>query len=40
LEAQLGLLNLAGGDYNLNPLTVYQELPRKRVVEASLNFIF
>jgi hypothetical protein len=40
LEAQLGILNLAGGDYNLNPLTVYQELPRKRVFEASLNFIF
>jgi hypothetical protein len=24
----------------LNPLTVCQELPRKRVFEASLNFIF
>jgi len=39
-ELQLGLLNLSGGDYNLNPLTVYQELPRKRVFEASFNFIF
>jgi hypothetical protein len=39
-ELQLGLLNLAGGGYDLNPLTVYQELPRKRVFEASLNFIF
>lgn len=40
LETQVGILNLAGGDYDLNPLTVYQELPRKRVFEASLNFIF
>jgi hypothetical protein len=40
LEAQFGILNLAGGNYDLNPLTVYQELPRKRVFEASLNFIF
>jgi len=39
-EMQLGILNLAGGDYDLNPLTVYQELPRKRVFEASFNFIF
>ncbi|MGA2177233.1 MAG: hypothetical protein ABSH38_19840 [Verrucomicrobiota bacterium] len=39
-ELQLGLLNLSGGGYNLNPLTVYQELPRKRVFEARLNFIF
>jgi tetratricopeptide (TPR) repeat protein len=39
-EAQIGILNLSGGGYDLNPLTVYQELPRKRVLEASLNFIF
>jgi Tfp pilus assembly protein PilF len=39
-EAQLGILNLSGGGYDLNPLTVYQELPRKRVLEASLNFTF
>jgi hypothetical protein len=39
-ELQLGILNLSGGDYNLNPLTVYQELPRKRVLDARLNFIF
>jgi hypothetical protein len=24
----------------LDPLTVYQELPRKRVFDARLNFIF
>jgi Tfp pilus assembly protein PilF len=39
-ELQLGILNLSGGDYDLNPLTVYQELPRKRVLEASFHFIF
>ncbi|HXC98619.1 MAG TPA: FecR domain-containing protein [Verrucomicrobiae bacterium] len=39
-QLQLGILNLSGGDYHLDPLTVYQELPRKRVFEAKLNFIF
>ncbi len=39
-ELQLGILNLAGGNYNLNPLTPYQELPRSRVFEAKLNFVF
>jgi hypothetical protein len=39
-ELQLGILNLSGGGYNLDPLTVYQELPRKRVFEAGFNFIF
>jgi hypothetical protein len=39
-EVQLGILNLSGGGYDLNPLTVYQELPMKRVLEGSLNFIF
>ncbi|MGP8200553.1 MAG: FecR domain-containing protein [Limisphaerales bacterium] len=39
-ELQLGILNLSGGGYELNPLTVYQELPMKRVFEASFNFIF
>ncbi|MGA2749099.1 MAG: FecR domain-containing protein [Verrucomicrobiota bacterium] len=39
-ELQLGVLNLSGGGYDLNPLTVYQELPRKRVFEAGLNFVF
>ena len=39
-ELQLGILNLSGGGYNLDPLNVYQELPRKRVFEASFNFLF
>jgi Flp pilus assembly protein TadD len=39
-ELQTGILNLGGGDYNLNPLTVYQELPRKRVFDLRFNFIF
>jgi len=36
----LGILNLTGGNYNLSPLTPYQELPRSRVFEAKLNFVF
>jgi Tfp pilus assembly protein PilF len=40
LEMQLGILNLGGQDYSLNPLNVYSELPRKRVFTATLNFIF
>ncbi|HXR04477.1 MAG TPA: hypothetical protein VN836_07200, partial [Verrucomicrobiae bacterium] len=39
-ELLLGLLNLTGENYKLNPLTPYQELPRCRVVEARLNFLF
>jgi outer membrane receptor protein involved in Fe transport len=39
-ELMLGLLNLAGRDYRLNPLTVYSELPRGRVFEARLKFEF
>jgi len=39
-ELRLGLLNLAGQDYRLNPLTIYAELPRKRVLEASFKFVF
>ena len=40
LEMQLGILNLSDTDYQLNPLNVYSELPRKRVFTATLNFIF
>ncbi|MGD0411973.1 MAG: hypothetical protein ABSC18_09730, partial [Verrucomicrobiota bacterium] len=40
VEFQLGILNLGGGNYNLDPLTPYQELPRKRVFDTRLNFIF
>jgi tetratricopeptide (TPR) repeat protein len=39
-ELQLGILNLSGGDYHLDPLTVYQELPRKRVFEGRFSFLF
>jgi Tfp pilus assembly protein PilF len=39
-ELQLGILNLAGGGYNLNSLTAYQGLPESRVFEAKLNFVF
>jgi hypothetical protein len=39
-ELRLGVLNVAGGNYRLNPLTVYEELPRERVFEAQLRFVF
>ncbi len=39
-ELLLGFLNLSGQDYQLNPLTVYAELPRKRVFEARFSFVF
>ena len=39
-ELSLGLLNLFGQDYHLNPLDLYQELPRQRtlLVNLKLNF--
>jgi tetratricopeptide (TPR) repeat protein len=40
IELTLALLNVTGQNYQLSPLTVYQELPRKRVFEARLNFLF
>ena len=40
LELQLGILNLGGGGYHLNPLNVYDELPMKRVFEARFTFAF
>jgi tetratricopeptide (TPR) repeat protein len=40
LELQVGILNLSGQDYRLNPLNTYAELPRKRTFTAGLNFIF
>ncbi|MBI5386928.1 MAG: FecR domain-containing protein [Verrucomicrobia bacterium] len=39
-EVRLGVLNLAGRDYSLNPLTLYTELPRERTFVASLKFWF
>ncbi len=39
-QIRIGVLNVSDQDYRLNPLTVYQELPRERVFEARLSFIF
>ncbi|MGH9580006.1 MAG: TonB-dependent receptor domain-containing protein, partial [Terriglobales bacterium] len=39
-EASVSLLNATGQDYRLNPLNLYQELPRSRMVAASLRFSF
>jgi hypothetical protein len=36
-ELTLGLLNMTGRNYNLNPLTVYNELPRERTFVMRLN---
>jgi outer membrane receptor protein involved in Fe transport len=39
-EARLGLLNITDRDYRLNPLTLYNELPRERMMTASFKFYF
>jgi len=39
-EILLGILNLSNQDYHLNPLTVYQELPRERTFMVRLKFMF
>jgi hypothetical protein len=39
-ELMLGILNLSGQDYHLNPLNTYMELPRERTCIVRLNFIF
>ena len=39
-ELMLGLLNLSGQNYQLNPLTEYSELPRERAFEARFSFLF
>ncbi len=39
-EARLGLLNIGDQDYRLNPLTLYNELPRERTLAASFKFYF
>ena len=39
-EAGVGILNLAGTDYRLNPLNPYSELPRERVFIARFTFNF
>ena len=39
-ELTVGVLNLAGQDYHLNPLTLYNELPRERTFVARLRLSF
>jgi len=40
IEASVGVLNIGGNDYQLNPLTLYNELPRERTFVARLKFYF
>ena len=40
MEATIGLLNLAGQDYQINPLNIYNELPRTRTIAVRLRFNF
>jgi outer membrane receptor protein involved in Fe transport len=39
-QVQVGVLNLTGDDYRLNPLNLYTELPRTRTFAASFQFYF
>ncbi len=39
-EFTVGLLNLAGQNYNLNPLNIYNELPRSRTLAVRLQLDF
>ncbi len=39
-EITLGLLNLTGQNYNLNPLNLYNELPRSRTLDLRLQVNF
>ena len=39
-QVQVGILNIADKDYQLNPLNLYQELPRERMFVASFRFNF
>jgi Tfp pilus assembly protein PilF/outer membrane receptor protein involved in Fe transport len=39
-QITLGVLNLTGRDYTLNPLMLYRELPRERTFMARLDFTF
>jgi Flp pilus assembly protein TadD/outer membrane receptor protein involved in Fe transport len=40
IEAYLGLLNIANQGYNLNPLSIYNELPYKRTIALSFKLNF
>ena len=39
-EVSVGVLNLGDRDYQLEPLTLYNELPRERTFVARLSFKF
>ena len=39
-QVQVGVLNLADQDYQLNPLNLHAELPHARTFVASLQFNF
>ena len=39
-QIQLGVLNLNGQDYHLNPLNLYTELPRQRTLAVNFQFNF
>ncbi len=39
-QVQVGILNITDQDYRLNPLNLYQELPRERMFVASFRFNF
>ena len=39
-EVRLGLLNIGDQDYRLNPLNLYNELPRERTLTVSFKFYF
>ncbi|HEY3763116.1 MAG TPA: TonB-dependent receptor [Verrucomicrobiae bacterium] len=40
MEISMGLLNIAGQNYNLDPLNLYNELPRSRTLAAELKINF
>ena len=40
IEARVGLLNIGDQDYQLNPLTLYNELPRSRTLTVNLKINF
>lgn len=40
VQAQVGVLNIGNRNYKLNPLTLYNELPRERTFVASLKLNF
>lgn len=40
MEASIGLLNIAGQNYYLNPLNIYNELPHARTIAVRLQFNF